>query len=121
MIIWKNIIKNIILLSLNIFYAIIMLSVKYDSEDDVNILIFISNILLLIFIIGISFCIINSQPMFLKTEKMSIECVACLDDKKTIGVKCMECKNVALCERCYIEWTNKNNTCPLCRTQFDFV
>lgn len=122
MIIWKNIIKNLILLSFNIFYAISLLSANDDKYDfDVNALIFITNIFLLIFVSGVTFCIIKSQPIFLITEKMNIECVACLDETKTMGVKCRKCENVALCHKCYTEWTRKNSTCPLCRSEYDFV
>ena len=122
MIIWKNLIKNLIITMCNLFitgFSFYMeLKNSKSEEDDVKGLIIFANFLLFIFFNSISFYLIISNPCYLKPHKMTTECVACWEESANFGIKCHHCKNVALCVNCYDKWKEKGNNCPLCRSYY---
>ena len=43
--------------------------------------------------------------------------VHCLEECKLIEIRC----NHKFCENCITEWSNKNNSCPICRSPINLV
>lgn len=122
MIIWKNLIKNLIITVCNFFFTGLLFYIELKNskskEGEFKGLIILINFLLFFFFNSMSFYLIFNSPCYLKPHKMTTKCVACWEDSITFGIKCENCKNVALCINCYNMWKRKGNNCPLCREYY---
>lgn len=120
MIIWSNLIRSICCILLNLLFTLIftMIEVKEEESDVENLLIF-GDLVLFITVNSTTIYYLYNNPIFLKIERMTCECVACWDPSKEYGIRCTNCNNVAICLKCYLIWEKKNNDCPLCRFKFD--
>ena len=119
MIIWSNLIRNILCILLNLLFTLIFTVVKTEEENDVKNLLFFGDFILFIMINGTTIYYVYNNPIFLKLERLTCECVVCWDPSKEYGIRCKNCNNVAICLKCYLIWEKKNNDCPLCRFKFD--
>ena len=119
MIIWSNLIRNILCILLNLLFTLIFTVIKAKEESNVNNLLFFGDSVLFIMINSTTIYYIYNNPIFLKLERMTYECVACWEPSQVYGIRCKNCNNVAICLNCYLIWEKKNNDCPLCRFKFD--
>ena len=122
MIIWKKLLKNIIIAISNVLITGFMLYLEIvnskNENNEVNSLLIFANFLIFIFFNFSTFLLIVHNPCILQTYPMTTECVACWNSSKVSCVKCHRCKNVALCIECYHEWRERGNNCPLCRAYY---
>lgn len=120
MILYKNLIKNIIITISNILTSVFLFYLELinstSTEDNIRGLLIFANFFIFVFLNTISFLFIINNSCILKTDEMTDICVACWDSSKIIGIKCDICMKVSLCTNCYNKWKEKGNSCPLCRT-----
>ena len=125
MLLWNKFYRNLILLIFDLivtFFLIFRDLLNYKDENyenDVYWLMIFTDIFLIIFTNTVVLLSINNNNCFLEVEYMESSCVVCWDSSNNIGIRCKVCGQVSICYQCYIIWSKRGNTCPLCRSIYN--
>ncbi len=57
----------------------------------------------------------------MKRKLESITCGICLEDKEERELTILDKCSHMFCEGCIVKWEEKKNTCPTCRTEFNYL